>query len=411
MAMKLMNKIAILFCLICTSLFGQIKNYSHSREILGIKEQWHAIKIPNDIYSKTSNDFSDIRIFGIKGSNDTIEAPYVLKFKEGNIVQKEIQFKLINQSKNTNGYFYTFELPKEITVNQLDIDFDLPNFEYKIRLEGSNNQNEWFTVLNDYRILSIKNNITDFKFSKLVFSDIKYNYLRLFITAAKDPQFSNAHILQNIINEGNTHTCDIQKTEIIQEKQKKQSVILANLKQTQPINKIRIHTKSKFDYYRPIEIQYVTDSFKINNKWEYNVETLYTGTISSFEKNEFNFKNSTLKNIKIIITNQDNEALKIDSISVLGNDHELICRFGEPATYFLAYGNKNAQIPEYDIAHFLDKIPVNLTYLDLGDEKTTLNGSNTTSQALFTNKIWLWAIMLLLIALLGWFSFKMIRQA
>jgi Protein of unknown function (DUF3999) len=409
--MKLKNKITYILCLFCTSLFGQIKNYSHSREISGIKEQWHSIKLSNDIYGKIEADYSDIRVFGINSKNDTIEAPYILKFKEGNISQKEIKFKLINQSKNASGYFYTFEIPNDNTVNQLDIDFNILNFEYNIRLEGSQNQKEWFTVLKDYRILSIKNSNTDFKFTKLVFPDIKYSYIRLFIPSNKDPQFSNVKIIQNSKTEGNAHTCEIKKTNYLQEKSNKQSIVFVKLKNLQPISKLKIYTQNKFDFYRPIEIQKLVDSFKINKQWSYNFETICKGTLNSFDLSEFNFSNTAAKDIKIVIDNQDNEALKIDSIVVLGNDHVLKVRFGEAATYFLAYGNKNAQMPKYDIEHFSDKIPENLSNLSLGDEKAILNSTKTSSQALFTNKIWLWIIMLVIIALLGWFSFKMIRQA
>ncbi|MBK9737459.1 MAG: hypothetical protein IPO92_21895 [Saprospiraceae bacterium] len=48
--------------------------------------------------------------------------------------------------------------------------------------------------------------------------------------------------------------------------------------------------------------------------------------------------------------------------------YELTARFNEAATYYLTYGNNRATKPQFDIDHFVDKIPAILTTLKLGDE-------------------------------------------
>jgi hypothetical protein len=118
----------------------------------------------------------------------------------------------------------------------------------------------------------------------------------------------------------------------------------------------------------------------------------------------------TLKEIKVIIDNQDNAALRIQSVSVKGYDHQLIARFDTPATYYLAYGNKNAVKPDYDIERFVDSIPTSLTPLMLGHEQIIKRESARPDKPLFENKMWLWAIMGIIIILLAWFTLKMITK-
>ena len=78
--------------------------------------------------------------------------------------------------------------------------------------------------------------------------------------------------------------------------------------------------------------------------------------------------------------------------------------------YFLYYGNKNAVTPNYDLAKFESKIPENLTSINIKEEQKNPAYSIKIEKPLFENKVWLWALMAIIIALLGWFSFKMLKN-
>ena len=135
-----------------------------------------------------------------------------------------------------------------------------------------------------------------------------------------------------------------------------------------------------------------------------------SGTINSIEQNEFRFNSTILKRLKIIIDNQNNVPLKIDSFVVKGYVHEVIGRFTEPAVYYLVYGNKKASKPNYDIDHFTDKIPPVIAELVLGSEQLIDKNPEHKRVSLFQNKLWLWMIMTIIIVVLGWFSMRMIKH-
>jgi len=126
------------------------------------------------------------------------------------------------------------------------------------------------------------------------------------------------------------------------------------------------------------------------------------------EENTFKFSNGKIaRRLKILIHNQDNQALNIGAITLQGSVHQLVARFNTPATYYLTYGNKYAAKPQYDISRFPDKIPSATTALSLGQEQIIDQVEEEKAAPLFENKIFLWVLMLVIIVVLGGFTLKM----
>lgn len=390
--------------------FSQERPYSYQRELMGIDAQWHKIVLPTEIFDKTKTDFSDIRLIGLTANKDTLQAPYILQLASEKLTQVAVSFKLINQAKNNRGSYFTFETPVESAINQIQLSFKPLNFDWKVTLEGSQNQQEWFAILTDYRILSISTADTNFHYTNLNFPTAKYRYFRLLIHNEKNPGFSAAKLLLNTVTAGNYNTYPIQLNALNEDKKNKLTEINLNLKSTVPVSKLTLAVKKNYDYFRPIHISYLSDSVQTEKGWQYRYGTLTSGTINSFEKSEFVFNSTVLNKLKIVIENQDNVPLQIDSVQVEGYVHEVIARFTAPATYFLTYGNPLANKPNYDIERFSDQIPADLKLLQLGNEQFTKGSAKEVKKPLFQNSFWLWGVMVTIILLLGWFSLKMIRQ-
>ena len=408
--MNLKINIIICFLLSTSFAYSQMEAYNYKRELQGVTDQWHKVVLSNDVFGKVSNRLSDIRIFGIKADNDTIETPYVLKWASEKILSNPVSFKLINQSRNEKGYYFTFEVPDDSPINEIDLDFSQQNFDWRLKLEGSQNQQEWFSIVENYRVLSIKNESTDYQFSKIVFPDAKYRFFRLLIESKKRPNLVKTKTTLHDRVEGNYRNYTIEALETKAEKQKKQTVIDLDLGLSVPVSYLKIDVKQDLDYYRRITIKYLSDSIKTPEGWQYNYSTLTTETLNSIEENEFKLPSTVLRKLKIIIHNQDNTPLRIDGFIVKGYVYELLARFTDPAKYFLVYGNKNISKPHYDITRFIDKIPDALTTLNLGLEEEIEKEAIIKMSPLFENKTWLWLIMGVIIVLLGWFSMKMIKN-
>ena len=384
--------------------------YHYKRPLQGIKNQWHKLTLPDDIFGRLSPDLSDIRIFGITPAKDTLEAPYILKVASDERVETEVPFNLINQTSNDKGFYYTFEVPADSIINTIEFDFDQENFDWRITLEGSQDQKEWFAIVKDYRILGIENDITDYRFTRVKFKDAKYAYVRLTVHTDTDPELETARIWEQSVVEGSYRTYAVDSTHIEEDKDEKQTVIDLFLKMPLPATFLRINVADTFDFYRPLSIQYLRDSVETQNGWRYRFATLSTGTLSSLEKREFRFEGAISRQWRIVVYNDDNMPLNFGKMELKGYEHTLTLRVTTPADYFLVYGRRNAVKPLYDIDRFEDNIPARLTALSLGPEEDIRQEEAAARQPLFANKNWLWGIMGIVILALGWFTVRMMRK-
>lgn len=410
MMLKLKINLFTLLFLCATIANAQTNTYKFKRSITGVNSVWHKMALPDDLYKKANAGFEDLRIFGIKGK-DTIEVPYLLKQLADKVTTNDIAFKQINQSAKPNGYYYTFQSPGINLINQINLAFKQENFDWKVTLEGSNDNKEWFSILTDYRILSIKNNDTDYQFTKLNFPDSKYQYFRIAVKSPIQPELLEAKISKTDTIKGTYQGVKYQSFDLKNDVSKKETVIDITLANPVPLSYLRLNAQSDFDFYRSIKIEYATDSFKTDKGIQYNYANLYEGTISSLEEQAFNFANTITSRLKITIQNNDNKPLRLSGLQLKGNIYEIIARFDEPEDeYALYYGNEKATGPVYEIEKFESKIPNNLTGVNIGTEQQNPAYSVKIEKPLFENKVWLWVLMAVIIALLGWFSFKMLRN-
>ncbi|WP_179020070.1 DUF3999 family protein [Winogradskyella forsetii] len=403
---KLFAGFLIGFTVFCSA---QMETYNFKRELTNVNDEWHQLTLPNTLFGKLNSDLNDLRIYGTT-ENDTIEAPYFLEVLSDKIVHKSIPFKIINKTKSDNNYYFTFQLDSENTINQINLNFNDTNFDWKVGLEGSQNQKEWFTILEDYRILAIKNEVTNFKFTTLEFPETKYRFYRLIIKHNEQPELESAQLSKHEITKGNSVKYLIESLKTKEDKQLKATTINAELELPIALSQIEIDVSNSFDYYRPLKIEYRSDSTKTEKGWKYHYKTITSGTLNSLEANRFLFGNTIAKHLKITIYNSDNQPLTISDVTAKGYEYRLIGRFTEPADYTLVYGNPSAIQPNYDINKFKSKIPNDLKPLKVGAEEVILKPEQQKVTPLFENGYWLWAIIGVVILVLGGFTLRMLRK-
>lgn len=406
--MNLKNKISIgLLFLFSGISFGQLQTYDKKIKLSTTDEQWNKVKIPSNVFSKVKDDFSDIRIYGIT-EKDTIEAPYVLKVSTAKGTSSEVDFKLMNTSSNKNGYYFTYEIPTSKTINEIKLDFDTKNFDWKVVLEGSQNQQEWFTLLDDYRILSIQNAQTNYNFTHLNFPDANYRYYRLLVKSDTKPELAKSSLYLDSIVPAQYDSYPV--TDFKAHEDNKQTIIDIDIKKRLPLSYLKLNVSDKIDYYRPFRLEYIYDSVQTEKGLRYSYRTISSGILTSMEKNELNFVSTLAQRLRITIQNYDNEPLTFSSAEAKAYAYYIVTRFNKTADYYLVYGNKNAFPPRYDILQTGFKIPENLASLELGSVENIAKTTVPTVAPLFENKWWLWGIMGIVILVLGGFTLNMMQK-
>ena len=317
----------LLFLTSCSLVYGQMSDYNYKSELLGISDTWHTISLPDASFGKMQNTLNDVRIFGITSEEDTIEVPYLLRKKSRSLKSSKLNFGVLNETKNSRGYFFTFVLPSEETINHLHLNFLNKNYDWKITLEGSQDNNEWFTIVKDQRILSLVNSTTNYQYTDIQFPEAKYRYFRVTIPTNKKPILKSSTIDLQKITTADYRNFDVKKFRTDQNMATKQSVIEVDLNEPRAVSYLKLNFSEEYDYYRKIRIQYVTDSINTEQGWRYNYGSLYSGTLSSIDESGFTFRSTTVQKLKLTISNNDNEPLSLSTIDVKGYRHELTARF------------------------------------------------------------------------------------
>lgn len=403
------------FCLILVLFFGgfafaQLDTYDQKIELKGVSDQWHKVILNEAVFAKVNNNLSDLRIYGVRTGKDTLEAPYILKIRKASTTKQDIGFNLLNSSKNTKGSYFTYEIATKESINEIHLDFSNQNFDWRIQLEGSHNLNEWFTILEDHRILSIQNNQTDYSFTSLTFPDSKYRYYRVLINTEDTPKLRSARIIRDETISADYTSYAVKKQEVDNAVIPKNTIVNIDLGKRVPLSFLKIKVSDTVDYYRAISIAYKSDSVNTEKGWKYNYSKLASGILTSIEKNEFRFQSKLAQHLRITIQNQDNQALQIQEVETKGYRHELVTRLTEPATYYLAFGKTQDRLPSYDISKVATNIPSELIALAMGDIEEIPKKEIAVASPLFENKLWLWVVMGLVIAVLGWFTLSMMRK-
>mgnify|MGYP003630529902 CR=1 FL=1 len=405
--MKLNSFLFIIAFLTISFSNGQMDSYSKKMVLKGIDSQWHAIEIPNDVFKDLNTNMSDIRIYGVTAT-DTIEAPYLHKVSKAENANSEISFNLLNSVNNSKGYFFTYELPQSETINEILLNIQELNFNWEVTLEGSQHQKQWFTILEDYRILAINNDQTNYSFTSLKFPDANFRYYRVLIKSTEKPNLTSVNILKKAKKVAEYRDYEIQSFTVSQEDKK--TIIDIDLNKRVPLNLLELTVDDKIDYYRSISIQYLADSVKTEKGFYYNYRPLATRTLSSMEDNSFQLPGTLANKVRVIVLNNDNQPLKIAGAKLKGYVHTLTTRFTEPATYYLVYGKPNGSFPNYDISKTTVSLPDNITKLDFGSEVEIPKPETETTNPLFENKWWLWVIIGVVILILGYFTIGMMKK-
>lgn len=399
-------KTNLLYIVCFLPFLGLAQSFDFKAEIFEIEEKWQEINLEATVLSKIQSDFSDIRIYEIGEAKDILEVPYFIRSLENELTTKGVNFKLLNQVKKDGDLYLSFKTINNIEVNEISLNLNEENYNYKLDLQASNNQKEWFQVLEDYRILSIKNASTNYKFNEIRFANTQYKYYRIRIKNAEKTSLKSASIKQKINKPG---VYEAFENEIKQEEKNKISYVTINLKNRVPVSQLQVFLVTEIDYYRALKIKYLVDSVPTGKGWHFNYASLSNSYLSSLEKTAFSFETVFTNKILLEIHNQDNQPLNIKKVALKGPKHQLIARYsGKNTNSYMLFGNTNIRKPQYDLLNFKENIPSNIKQAKLGKIEH-LNAVQETNNFL-NNKLWLWAILILIIAILAYSSLVMLKN-
>jgi hypothetical protein len=356
---------SIIFLLfLFVSLSAQIDSYTFKRKINPVeKESYYSIPLLTEVVAKCKSNLNDIRLYKIN-ENDTIEIPYLIERMGAKVEQSTIPFEIINNSHNEKCCSYlTLKFNKKQIINQIKLDVSETNFDKILKLEGSNDNKEWFTIKDHLRIVGFQNQDENYKYTTLDFKNSEYSYFRLKFDDDDGSQRITVNNAYAYKNRGNYSELKINKWKQTENKKTKNSEIIVELPFNYLVNYLTVKSDSKNNFYRNINV-YRSETYSTPAGEKENWYLINTSVFSSIENNSIYCNNVQTKKIKIEIINYNDEPIHISEIKAYCEQCKLTVNLQAASAIYLAYGKENDNAPIYDIEHFKENIPAALSEIN-----------------------------------------------
>lgn len=388
---------------------AQADRFRVNHETPDLNPGWHLFQLPADIYQYATPRLSDIRLYK-KGSN--VEAPYFVRSKIDKTQKTKLASTIINKSTDAQGSYSTIQLSEIEDIQFIHLNLGHKNFDWKIRVQGSQNNEEWYTIIDDHRILSHNTGKIKYNYTDIPLPTSRYRYYRILFKGVDDLKIASADMYHLVEYPGDYH---VHSGTLISTEKNATSQMERHLVEM-PIlaryDKISLVLSGADDYYRRLKIEYQSDSTFINGKWLYQYSTLVDGYASSMEPLKYVLNPpKLLRRLRISLYHYDDRPLSLDEVQAYSSKKELVTKISDPGIHTLAYGNPEYQKPRYDITQFESKIPSSIVLRSLGNptyNEVVQDISDHTASS--TSSTWIWIILGLVILLLGWSTIKMIRH-
>lgn len=399
------NKILIFLAFIThCSLFAQ-QHFKYYREVIPAAEGWNAIELNDSIVSTLYGNIHGLRLFQTTPA-DTFETPYLLQFGNEKWIENMVYSEILNKGYTSNSFEYLIDQKENNVTNYLNIFLRNKDFDYKVKLEGSNDLKNWLTIGEDFRIADIKIDQNEFRSNALYFSPCNFRYFKVSIIGAKEIDLYKTTLKIKEKKEGKHQILTLTPNS---EYNKENNTSTHYIEFDAPTALSGIEPKINYtgDYLRNATLFILRDSVKTKNGNKPNWEFVTSMQLSSLHSNYIPFSPLITKSVKWEVEELDNPPLKIDSVLMKKPSVFLVSQLSTKNNYTLFYGNPNIHKPNYDIANFASSIPDSLPFASLKNENKVIV---SYKNPLITSELWLWTILVIVIVIMGYFTLKMIKK-
>ncbi len=361
--MKLNNFLLILF--VANSILAQHKT-SAKIEIVK-KSGLHKIILPAEIRSSSKEELDDFRIVDSKG----FEIPYFILQENNEATSSSFsEFQILSKTKIPKSKTtIVFENPKD-SIEEIILSIANSAVTKSYSISGSDNQEEWFGLINNSQLYGLENTETNSVFKTISLPLSSYRYLKiefddkktLPINILKIGLFTHKNSSQNL------EEVFARNTKILQIPDQKKTRIYINFNRVQIINQINFTVTSP-NLYRRNAIIFVNKKKTSNQKGAIFPETFSNFEFNSKTNNRFLIPQLFEKDFFIEIDNRDNQPLDIAKMQFFQNQITVIADLKTNEKYTIKTGNPKIQQPDYDLVNFKDHINSNLPEAKIYDIK------------------------------------------
>ena len=320
----------------------------------------------NEVFSNSEAGLIDLRIIETTSSR---EIPYKLLVDRG--AKKNIPISsTVRDLYHLEDRYTSFVVDTgsvNLLHNEVEVKTRSTNFQRRVLIEGSNDIEEWATLVEGPKIFDFS--IGEGKFTtrdtriRYPISSSRYIRVRIFDNDGIPLDISGAEVFSTVgpISKELEHPVTIKEN--TENTSKKRSQLTLDLGYPGiPVYRLSIVTKQE-NFHRQVFLEGSDDSkswgeIRLLDNPKVNVGKVISnqGTLFSYDtarftgqKIDFSFTESTFRYYRLTVMNEDNPALAIDDINAHGFLRRLIFPVTPGENYSLYYGNERSTVASYDL--------------------------------------------------------------
>jgi hypothetical protein len=373
---------------------------------------FYKISISPAIAGYLKSDFSDIRLY----DSASQEVPYLLQ-REEPVQYKQLfkEYEIVSRiSKPLSGTSLVLRNASRSNINNISLIIQNTNAAKKAQLSGSNNGRDWYTIDDQFIIQPTRSQSATSEVKALDFPLSDYEFYKLDIN---DSLSAPIHIIKagyyDTYAENGKYT-QIEGLQLTQRDSSalRQTFVHIHLKQPVSVDKLQINVTSPVYYMRQVEIKAVQKIKDKRKREQSYYQTVASAVLNSSADNVIFPDTLYTQDFYLLIHNEDNVPLQMSEVKAYQLNTYMIAFLKRGENYQLKFGQAGLNAPHYDLAYFKDKLPVNIPAIQANTiqpvaSQQTIPNSGT---AWFNNKMLLWATLGIVILLLGYMSFQMVKD-
>ncbi|MDD2717941.1 MAG: hypothetical protein PHW04_18790 [Candidatus Wallbacteria bacterium] len=433
-----MNRILLASFIFCVFAFADPNpDFKFSAPLIGTmtKNQLYSLHLSGDIIRKSSDGFTDLRLFNKNGQ----EVPYViLRSVDPGEPDKTLAMEIINYSSDTGSVTIIARLPQEYQpADRIYLDIPDQDFNRLVIVETSKDMKKWELIKED-RIYDFTSQVN----LRKTWFDLGENYFRFFRltikdeTAKKDREELKIKVQGLDLMLGNTPEKRLKigslhaqafgrKKEKIEfdEERFNSSALIDEQKNSNffleaglPADRILFETGD--EYYQRFVVLQVSQTGKENDFKFFTQDQIYKFPLLGKEESSNLIRPQSPKTAfyKIQIINKNNPPITVHGITLQWVKYLLVFSAPEDAGGInLCFGNRALKKPEYDLSVRVNQgnwYQQNLPALEIGaiEENRSFRDTTPTEQKASAEKALLTVVILMIVAFLGYWLLKLLKN-
>ena len=381
---------------------AQSTKYQWQSSLQGLRgEGYYKLLLSPDVRALAAGNGADFRLVDSAGNY----VPYLLRTETPVSQAADLTLLPITTQSDAKSETILIENTHGVQLSGLVLTLRNKAQSTQAQLTGSDDGLHWFDISSDILFSPSSEMHADTFDQPISFPPVKYSKLRLTIKANKTIPLNiiKAAVLKPFLING--IYSPIPAPTISQRDSAKKTYVTLDYKELYTIDRLTLTLTGPRLYHRYVDI-YSRDT----SKWS----STGSGTFSSAAGNELAI-NVRTKHLLIVISNEDNQPLQVQSASGVQLNTYLLSYLDGDRNYYLVFGNPKAEKPKYDITYFEDSLKKNelheIACGAISANKIIPNSEPAKKAATGgMNKWWIWPVLISVLVLLLFFTLSVMKD-